>query len=206
MTRLLIVRHGATQAIEKHILQGITDSPLSQQGRQQSEITALTIENRSIIHCYSSPLGRALETARILCAPLGLEPEINNEMREISFGWMENTHFNFIPHEKRSQIQKISSFVRFFLVAQYTGERRTHLSQRAFTVWNFLKTQAEAGDILIVSHGVFISALLEEIFHEDPSGVLNPNRVDACSITEIELMNQKPVLVKLNDTSHLNTL
>jgi broad specificity phosphatase PhoE len=63
-TRILLVRHGETDWNRIHRFQGRSDLPLNQKGKDQACALALALRHESLAAIYSSPLVRALETAR----------------------------------------------------------------------------------------------------------------------------------------------
>ena len=67
-------------------LLGSSDPPLSPEGRQQAEALAETLAEAGIEAIISSRLRRASETARILGRRLGLPPESDPRLNEISYG------------------------------------------------------------------------------------------------------------------------
>ena len=84
MIPLLVVRHGPTDWNEAGLIQGRTDRPLSQEGRETIGRWRLpgSWENA---HCRSSPLARAMDTARLL----GLRPQADPRLVEMSWGAWE---------------------------------------------------------------------------------------------------------------------
>ena len=80
MTDLTLIRHFRTAWNEDGRLQGRTDVPLSERGRHQARTVQPTAEMAAATW-VSSPLGRALETARLL----GANPLV--ESRLIEAGW-----------------------------------------------------------------------------------------------------------------------
>ena len=84
MIPLLIVRHGTTDWNEKKLIQGRTDRPLSEAGRKQVREWRLP-PGWAGARCLSSPLARAVETARLL----GLQPETEPRLIEMSWGAWE---------------------------------------------------------------------------------------------------------------------
>jgi phosphohistidine phosphatase len=52
------------------------ERPLTEKGEQQARAAGLALARLGVHvdHCLSSPKRRALETARLACAPLGIEP------------------------------------------------------------------------------------------------------------------------------------
>ncbi len=85
MTMLAVVRHGPTEWNAAKKLQGMSDIPLSAEGRALVSTWRLPEEFRAW-RCLASPLSRAQETARLLGAS-----EIVTEplLREMSFGRWE---------------------------------------------------------------------------------------------------------------------
>jgi len=66
-TRILLIRHGETEWNRNHRFQGKrSDLPLNQKGRDQAHALALALKEESLKAIYSSPLIRAMETARII--------------------------------------------------------------------------------------------------------------------------------------------
>jgi broad specificity phosphatase PhoE len=84
MTSLLVIRHAATDWNEAGRIQGRTDRPLSDTGRQALRAARLPSEWRKA-KCLSSPLVRTLETARLL----GLDPEPDLRLIEMDWGEWE---------------------------------------------------------------------------------------------------------------------
>ena len=89
-TRIFLVRHGATElSAEDAFAGGGTDVPLSDIGRGQLQKLAVRLAGETIAAVYASPLGRTMETARILAAPHRLPVTPKEGLREISHGHWE---------------------------------------------------------------------------------------------------------------------
>jgi broad specificity phosphatase PhoE len=89
-TRIFLVRHGATElSAEDAFAGGETDVPLSDVGRGQLQKLAVRLAGEPIAAVYASPLGRTMETARILAAPHRLPVTPKEGLREISHGHWE---------------------------------------------------------------------------------------------------------------------
>lgn len=85
MTTLLLTRHGQSTWNAEGRWQGQADPPLSPFGRDQAFAASHRIGTVDLI--AASPQMRALETATIIAAQLGLEPVVVNEdLRERSAG------------------------------------------------------------------------------------------------------------------------
>jgi probable phosphoglycerate mutase len=83
---LWLARHGATAWTLTGRHTGRTDLPLSEEGRRQArEELAPKLAATEFALVLSSPLQRALETARLA----GFEPEIDDRLREMDYGEYE---------------------------------------------------------------------------------------------------------------------
>jgi broad specificity phosphatase PhoE len=86
MTQLVLIRHGQTQWNREGRWQGQADPPLNAFGRRQARRAAQALRGSGLDHLYTSDLRRALESARIIGAELGLAIIPEPRLREISLG------------------------------------------------------------------------------------------------------------------------
>lgn len=76
---LYVVRHGETIWNKEHKVQGITDIPLTEKGREEAKELQSLVKDLNIDVVISSPLIRARETAKILvdsCLPINTDDRI----------------------------------------------------------------------------------------------------------------------------------
>ena len=76
-TTLYLVRHGATAAnlADPPRIQGRrSDPPLAEQGLLQARTAGQFLADRPVVACYTSPLLRAVQTARIVAEHHGITP------------------------------------------------------------------------------------------------------------------------------------
>ena len=93
---LYLLRHGETEFNVEGRYQGQRDSPLTPRGRDQARchgalLKTLIVEPEAW-RVVASPLGRAMATARIVCAELGLPEdaiETDARLKEMAFGEWE---------------------------------------------------------------------------------------------------------------------
>ncbi len=88
-TRVFLVRHGSTVLSAEDRFAGETDVALSDAGREQLRKLSQRLAGEPIAAFYASPLGRTMETARILAAPHGKPVTADARLREISHGHWE---------------------------------------------------------------------------------------------------------------------
>ncbi len=89
MTLIYLVRHGETDWNRQRRIQGSTDIPLNDTGREQAERTGRLLARRSWDGIASSPLSRAFETGAIIARSIGADPaqiEVVDEFVERRYG------------------------------------------------------------------------------------------------------------------------
>jgi len=88
---IYLVRHGQTEFNREHRIQGHVDSALTELGVRQAEASAALLarlirDPGDGWRIISSPLGRAHDTARIISGRLGLPVELDDRLKEMSWG------------------------------------------------------------------------------------------------------------------------
>ncbi|MBM3137322.1 MAG: histidine phosphatase family protein [Chloroflexi bacterium] len=203
MIKLFLVRHGTTTAVEQRVLQGSTDSPLSERGREEACRAASAFQNSTIEYAFASPIGRAKETADIICGRLGIEYQILEDLREMDFGFYEGRDYFDAPDEHTSIIVRFGLLGRI-LIAQVTGEPLFHVSRRARQAWHSITKIAQDRKVLVITHGALINYLIRYLLPLEAYKKIRPVQSAPCSITELDVA--KPghaVLLRLNDVRHL---
>lgn len=160
---LYIMRHGRTDWNVMHKLQGRTDIPLNDEGREMAKRAA---EQYADIHfdvCYCSPLIRARETAEILLEGRDVPIIADERLLEMSFGIYEGVANSF-------EIPDCPINVLFFNPEQYTtpvegAESLKQLFSRTGELLDtVIKPLVEQGrDVLIVGHGAMNSSIVCQI-------------------------------------------
>ncbi|PAW69512.1 MAG: hypothetical protein B9S38_09575 [Verrucomicrobiia bacterium Tous-C4TDCM] len=89
VTRIFLIRHGATVLTAEDRFAGATDVELSDEGRGQVRRLAERLSLIPVDAIYASPLGRTMETAGILAAPHGKDVLARDGLKEISHGHWE---------------------------------------------------------------------------------------------------------------------
>ena len=85
-TQVIIVRHGQTEWNIRKIRQGHLDSELTDKGVAQARALAQRLARESFMALYSSDLGRAVHTARMITAVTGHEIVPDIRLRERHLG------------------------------------------------------------------------------------------------------------------------
>ena len=85
------LRHGQTDWNAKGLMQGSTDVPLNDAGRDQADGVRPHIGGLGIASMCVSPMSRAHETARIAGADLDCPVTLIDELREFAMGERDGT-------------------------------------------------------------------------------------------------------------------
>lgn len=107
---LIFIRHGQSTANAEGILQGHSDYPLSQLGRNEARELGKRLKKQNLTYdrIYSSDLKRAVETAELITDELGLPQNsitFTDLLREHNLGVYEGKVFNDLPPEEKKFLQ-----------------------------------------------------------------------------------------------------
>jgi broad specificity phosphatase PhoE len=153
---MYFVRHGQTEFNLERRHHGRLDSPLTERGRDQArragETLATLIDPRDGV-IFSSPLGRALETARIIADVVAVESSIvvDPDLMEIGMGSAEGT--TQAEMEQRWPALKAAPANEAMSLQSPDGETMEALAER---LGRALRRVADhhAASRIVVSHGV----------------------------------------------------
>ena len=201
VTRVFLVRHGATVLSAEDRFAGETDVALSEEGREQARRLAARLASASIAAVYASPLGRTVETAQILAAPHQLELQKRDGLREISHGRWEQMRRAEVeaafPEEARDWEEDPYTF------APAGGESGLAVTARALPVLIDLVRCHPEGTILVVSHKATIRLMLSSLIGFDPRRYRDNLDLQPASLTIVDFKDPAHARLSLfNDTSH----
>jgi broad specificity phosphatase PhoE len=198
--RLLLARHGQSVSNAIRRFQGAQDVALSPLGMRQAEALGQAVSRRAIAHVYVSPFERARHTAEIALAGLGLPLTVVDDLRELSLGEWEGCTVEEIRTRPGDPYAR---WVRDPVQCPPPGgEPLADVQARVLrAIEGITAAHPNGDDVLIVSHGGVISALLAHCF-----GLPLPSiwriAVANCSLSEIA----PPRVVSVNETGHLRAI
>ena len=200
---LFLLRHGTTEWIEARRVQGSSDSPLTERGRDEARQALMSLAGITFDAVFCSPMGRTRETAAIVCAELGIEPVFLDDLREMDFGRYEGYAYIDPQQGELTAKMKINLFIKMVL-AQITGESMRQVKQRAWRAWQSMLENCPHGTVLIIAHGVILNALLAHLMPVNEYRKIRTVQLKPCSLTEILVADTGHAdLLRLDDCRHL---
>jgi probable phosphoglycerate mutase len=201
VTRLLLVRHGATNATEEGRFSGSSGAELSEDGRRQATRLGERLAHHNIAAIYSSPYSRALETARIIAGHCRVEPVVRDGLREIGHGRWEGLTRDEV--EQRFGDEYATWETDPFTFAPAGGESGVAVLARALPEIRRMVTEHADSQVLVVSHKATLRLLLSSLLGFDARGYRDRLDQSPACLNVVDFKD--PVRARLmlfNDTSH----
>ena len=206
MVKLYFIRHGRQNSGLCNV-----DVPLDDAGIRQAQLVAKRLELYNINKLYCSNLIRARETAEIIGENLGLQPIIEEDFREISFGDMEGLDGaqlkerfgDFIEERKKAKED----------IPNPGGESGEDVFNRAMPIIRRIIEESKGQgsencqkNIAIVTHGGLIRSVLAGVLEAPFAKKLCIGKdLENCSITEINFDEETGnfIVERINDYAHI---
>ncbi len=201
MLTLHMVRHGDTAQAAEGIFCGDLDPALTVTGLAQAERVGVIARSLGLTALYCSPKQRARMTAAAVARSCGLEPVIDDGLREIAYGaWEGRTE----AEVKQNDPDAYDAWrTDPSLVSPPGGESAFAIAARALPVVLRARREHPQGRVMVVSHKatvrVIVAALLGMPLGRFRSHVACPT----ASITSFEFGERGPMLVRVGDVHHL---
>jgi ribonuclease H / adenosylcobalamin/alpha-ribazole phosphatase len=202
VTTLRLLRHGETaHTIEKRFSGVAHDPPLSDRGRGQAEATAAHLASAGGIDVIvSSPLGRALQTAQIVADKLGVEVEVEQNLRECAFGEWDGLTFGEVQERWPDEL---TAWLASPALAPPGGESLVAVAARVSAAQDRLLTAYAGRAVLVVAHVIPIKQLVRFALDAPPAVVHRLQLAPASLSTVCWYADGNAALHGFNDTGHL---
>ena len=200
MSKLLLVRHGDTQAGSSLRYWGQSDVELSAIGLRQAENLRNRLATQKIDAIYTSHLMRASVTAKTIASEHQLDIITCDELNEVNFGKVEGLTFDQVSQLYPEVAQTWLS--RSLNLSFPDGENFDKFDNRVSKFLSRLEKHAPEEVILIVAHAGPLRLLLCHILGLEICH-WRQFRLDFASLTILETYSQGAIVNLLNDVSHL---
>lgn len=201
MNTFYIVRHGETQWNIQGKTQGHGDSNLTEKGIDQARRLAKHLDKYPIDYIYSSDLGRATQTAKIIGSEFNKDVVYTEELREMSFGKWEGLTIQEIQQGYGDVYKTWRNEPHKAEIPN--GEKLELLKERLLNCIEDINKKHKNSHIVLVSHSMSVRIMILSLIGSDLSNIYRIKQ-DNTALNIVEIRDYGPVVVKINDTSHLD--
>ena len=201
-TTLLLIRHGesaaAVDGISFPLVGGYSDPELAPQGHRHAAAVAERLGNARITAVYVTPLQRTAQTAAPLAARLGVDPHVEDGLREVYMGEWEGHVLRRYVAQRHPVALRMRSEQRWDVVPG--AESMTNLHERLRAGLGRIVAAHPGECVAVVSHGGVIATLLSLASGAEPFAF---EAVANGSISELVISGPIWTVQRFNDTAHL---
>lgn len=193
MRYITLIRHGVTEWNMQGRVQGRTDVPLADKGRRQAEALAPRFADKDFL-LFSSPLSRAMETAKIAFPNYSIREE--PRLRELHFGIFEGQTLA----ERQADAAWLQWQEESFEVPAPGGESYADVRLR---VADWLLSLPADKHIVAVTHSGVIRSLLAYVAGVERSSRRRAFVLEHTGLSVLMEQNDEVLIERVNDAVHL---
>ena len=202
-TSITLIRHGETEWNLSGRWQGHADSPLSPCGLSQAKALGERILGEEFDFYFSSDLGRAMHTSKLVGGPSGMIAESNSGFRERDLGVLEGLNTNEMEQSQPGAYKSFRNDGPDFQVPN--GESFRQFYDRCANAIEELAQKYRGGRIAVVTHGGVLGAIFRYVLNIPLEAERNFVLLN-CSINRIEKKESGWHLISWGDVAHLKDL
>ena len=198
---IYFLRHGETTASQTGGYCGTLDPDLTPEGYQMAEDFADAYKSFPWVAVNSSPLRRAVATAKPLCEAAGIRMQLKEGLKEIAFGQWEGK----TPEEVNRGFH--DDYVRWLTDPGWNaptgGERGIDIARRSSLVIEEIEKTYATGNVLVVSHKATTRIMLCFLIGIDVGRFRDRISMPVSSISIVEMAAHGPLLHMIGDRAYL---
>jgi broad specificity phosphatase PhoE len=198
MTRLIFIRHAATDCVATRIAGRDANVHLSAGGTLQGRRLARSLKQLGIAQVYSSPQPRARETAEFLGELLDDSVKIAPQLDEIDYGEWTGRSFN--------DLRSIAQWRDFNSLRSCTripgGELMIEVQARVLALMELLCRRHPAMTVALVSHADVIRGALAHCLGM-PLDLMLRLEISPASISVVAMEQDGPRVLCINNTEEI---
>jgi len=162
-TEVIIIRHGETEENRLDIFRGRLDVKLNQNGLRQALEVGRALKGKDMVKIYSSPLVRAMETAKAVAKEHKLEVEVAEGFNNINLGKWQGLPKEEVRKNYPELWEKWIYHTENLVIPG--GESVGMVRDRAFTALRDLIKENRGKTFAVVSHRCVIKVLLTAVLN-----------------------------------------
>ncbi len=199
--KLYITRHGETEWNKISKMQGWQNSDLTQKGIENAIKLSQRLKDIDISTIYTSPLGRALDTAKYIRGNRNIEIITCEELKEIKLGLWEG-----MENERIIDLYKEEHYNFWHKPHLYKpvgdGETLEELFNRVNRILKHIIKNTKGENVLIVTHGVTIKVIYSIIKGLKIEDLPSLPIIEGTSLNIVEVNGDEMKFILEADTSH----
>jgi len=197
-THLYIVRHGETVWNTQDKMQGVKDSPLTEKGiihagSMGEKLKTLDADFKTI---YTSDLGRASETSRLINNHLDIEIVPDERLRERDMGVFEGHSWDYVRENYKEDFKMLVSDDDSYEIPD--GESRADYRDKVISFLEYIAEKHTGENVLAVTHRGFINFMLRIILNI-PLNARSGLRINNASLSILTIHKNRWLLEKFGD-------
>ncbi|MDU7360229.1 MAG: histidine phosphatase family protein [Propionibacteriaceae bacterium] len=153
MTRVIMLRHGETLWNREGKMQGQADIELSEHGREQAHEVATELSQYAFDAVWSSPLSRAVETARAVASAQGLDVHVDARLGEINMGSLAGKTWAEVSKAHPEWVERLRAGEDFR--RSESGETSEEMARRGTLALHDIAAEHPDQTVLVATHGFF---------------------------------------------------
>jgi broad specificity phosphatase PhoE len=201
MTKVFLIRHGATVLSKEDRFAGSSDVALSDEGWMQVRKLGVRLATEKISAVYCSDMQRTIHTAEAIAAPHGLTPIQRPALREINHGHWEGMIHADVERQFAAEYKAWEDDP--LLSAPPGGESGLAVLARSMPELSRIVLNHNGQTVAIVSHKATNRLLLCSVLGIDPRQYRARTSQDTACLNIIEFLDPtRGRVTLLNDVSH----
>jgi alpha-ribazole phosphatase len=201
MLTVHLVRHGETMHAAQLFFAGDIDPPLTEQGHAEAEAVARVAGSLGLQAMYVSPKLRARTTAEPIARACGVQPIVDEGLREIAYGTWEGRKESEVEASEPEAYGAWSQDPALY--PPPGGESAFAVAARAVPVLVRACRELPNGHVMMVSHKATIRILVCALLGVPLGRFRERLACPTASITTIEFDGRRVMLLRLGDVHHL---
>jgi broad specificity phosphatase PhoE len=202
VTHIVLVRHGHVEGIHPERFRGRAEVPLSELGRRQAAATAARIAAAwRFVAVYTSPMGRCVATGAAIAAAGGAPAKPLDALNDLDYGawqWKTNDEVRATAPELLARWFAVPDSVRF-----PGGDSLQDLVARTADALRLVVELHRRETVVLVGHDSVNRAILMQALAQ-PIDAYWRIAQSPCAISELEIGDGEPRVLRVNDTTHLD--
>jgi len=194
---ILVIRHG--QPLDESKTGGEGDPPLSELGQAQARAVGDFLAGERIDKIVASPMVRAHQTALPLCERLGMEAELDDDLKEA--GWQAGA---YMRSEENSDFfaDKINNDPEYL----YRPEGKAVFNERVMRAFTKVRDENAGKTVAVFCHGMVTTTFVATIlgFEPDPKD-LHPHYTGLTRVQASKAIDMWS-LQSFNEAQHLRAV